>query len=362
MPLERSKRVNRIHLLLTVLMAGIVMTSFGKNVDINSRALVHAMGIDKTPEGYEVTLQIFQPTGPGSSTAIDASQANIRAVSCSGSTIEKAIEDGRSQLGREPFFGHLQLICLGSGTDLSKPRELFRFVLEDRHIDLGTELCMSSSRAADIMNTKLSYAETSAEATGLILEKCEEYSRTVSCRLIDILSPEEDVCGAMPVLTAHEDSSVETISTRLIAKGRQCPCDLDEEGALGVNILTGRAEKGSFTVKAQGGLTDISLEDLSISRRLEERGEELILRVSIEGRTLISQGDRELILKKADQRLAEICIGAKQVTLDENSCDVIGLRRMIRHSFPEKALANKGHTDKLYPSVKLELSVDLRSQ
>ncbi len=379
---EPQQRHNkRIYLLLGVLMAAIMLSSPGRSLNINERALVHAMGIDKHGDSYTVTLQVFKPSGSGADTSVDVSQPNVQTVVCKGRTVSQAIDDGRAQLGREPFLGHLQLICLGRETDLSHPEELFEFATGGG-VDLGTELCISNTTAEDIMSTRLSYAETSAEAIGLIIKLGEEYSRTVSCRLIDILSLGDGGSAAIPMLTAREtdgkggqesqgsqsspeaESTVKLTSTAIMTDGSICRDELTEEEALAVDMLTGRAKKAAIVITLEGSPVSVELENISTHRSLKLENGRLIYHAKIRADIRTDPADKEsrqrLIKNTAEEKLASICKSAEEKALRKNGADIFGLCRLIKHSQPKTALAHEGSLDALYPCTDFDTAFQLR--
>ncbi|MCC8191740.1 MAG: hypothetical protein LIO41_01665 [Ruminococcus sp.] len=75
-------------------------------------AVVHAVGIDSSEDGFEVSFQIFRASSSGSQTPIDPSQTNVEVISSTAKTIENAVQKCETQIGKTLFFGHNQLLVI----------------------------------------------------------------------------------------------------------------------------------------------------------------------------------------------------------------------------------------------------------
>lgn len=131
-----KKRKIQVVVVLFIAAVTLLSSSFGRQVDIEERVLCHAMGVDYENGEYNVSLQVFKTQSMGSDTPLDVSQSNIQTVNCKGRSIRDAIEGCQYQLGREIFFGHLQIICFNKNIDLSSPEELFSFAIKDKNVFL----------------------------------------------------------------------------------------------------------------------------------------------------------------------------------------------------------------------------------
>ena len=338
-------RDKRILPLLSAVMVCIMMSSFGRSISIDERGLVHAMGIDSTADGYRVTMQIFQSGGGGTDTSVDAAQPNITVAVSEGRTVGEAITAARSSTGKELFFGHLQIICLGSGLELGDPSELFAFATGDKNISPSAELCMSDSTAEDLMNVRLSEEEISSESLDGLLKVSCEYSDTVSCDLKGL--PSAEGCTAMPVLKVtgnQEDSSsgeggsevsqaVELAGTAVIGADRM----LTERQALAAAMLSGKADKGHIVSRLGGANVTSALENFHTKRSLSAENGRLVLVTEV---TVTARHDRQLDSKESDELAAAVsaelekeCL-ALQIEMLGSGEDIFGTERLIKHRYP----------------------------
>lgn len=364
------------HILLipTAVLACIMCSSFGRSISIDRRGLVHAIGIDTAEHGYKVTMQIFQPTGGGADTAVDSTKPNITVAVSEGRTVGEAISAARSSTGKELFFGHLQLICIGRDVSLADPYALFAFALGDKNISPAAELCMAENTASELMEIHLSEEEISSEALSGVLKLSGEYTETVSCDLITLLT--SDGHAAMPMLTAlseekqnsseqKEDSgdSGTEVSRSIKLKGTavtESSDVLDRQQATAAAMLCSKADKACVVSKIGNFSVTSSLEDISTHRTIDLNNGRLLLTNRI---TLTARPDRQLDSRESDALAQAISARFRnecdrlQTEMLSRGEDIFGISQLIKHKFPELWLKYADNTDTLLAAVSVHTDV-----
>ena len=367
------KQKNRIYLLYAAVLTGVIFSTFGKAVSIDRRGLVHAMGIDRDSEGYRVTVQVFKPSGAGSDTAVDISQTNISTVTGRGSTVSEAAAQCRAVSGKELFYGHLQLICLGRDIDLTDPEELFAFALGDKNISPTAQICLAKDKASDIMEAELSTEETSAEALLSTLEVSEEYSRTVKCTLRDMLFAEKRGCTAMPVLEMQKapsvsgekqkDDKVESVGTAIIKDGAVQDNIISPEDGTAAALLCGKAEKAAITTEYDGKIISCSLEDCKITQRASIENGRLHIMFDM---TVTARPELDITPEKNDpmaEQISDELTDRCRLMLEEtlgNGEDIFGIIQAIKHRYPKVWLRYRHDPEALLKAVTNDVHVTVK--
>lgn len=375
-----------IYILLGTVLCCIMLSTFGKGISVDRRGLVHAMGIDRAEEGYRVSLQIFEPSGGGSDTAVDVTQPNVTVAVCEGKTVSEAVTAARSSTGKELFFGHLQLICLGSDTFPDDPEELFAFALGDKNISPSAYLCMAENTAEEIMQLKLTSEETSAEALTGLLDMGYEYSETLKCDLKTLMSAEDSEYVTLPVLGSvksdREDSSgqqsssddtegsgdtdisqiVRLAGTAIVGKDHKEILP-DTEQALAAALLSNRADKGYTLTKIGAGQITSTLENCRTRRSVALKDGKLILttRITVTARPdrVLNSRDSKALGDAAAAALEQDCLTLQKRLLAEGR-DIFGTGRLISHSLPKLRLKYHDRLDKLLMSVEPRVEVKVK--
>ena len=370
-PRHRSDQT--IYLLITAVFCCILLSSHGRSISIDRRGIVHAMGIDPCESGYRVSLQIFQPAGSGSDTAVDVTGANVAVAVSKGKTVSEALSKAGSSTGKELFFGHLQLICLGGDITLDDPHKLFAFALGGKNISPSADLCMATGKAEELMRLKLTEDETSAEALSSLLATSGEYSRTLSCDLKSLLS--EECSAAMPVLEVISGSDTDsssadspTISESVRIAGTAVITEvgkmmLTENEALPAALLAGKADKGSIVSDLNGKSVTCELDNCHRHRVIIAKNGRLILTTNI---TVSARPDHELDpeqsreLSNVISHALESDCTALQSKMFQSGADIFGTIQLIKQHFPKLWLKHQNAPKKLLSAIDTNVNITVK--
>ena len=378
-----KKRKIQVVVVLFIAAVTLLFSSFGRQVDIEERVLCHAMGVDYENGEYNVSLQVFKTQSMGSDTPLDVSQSNIQTVNCKGRSIRDAIEGCQYQIGREIFFGHLQIICFNKNIDLSSPEDLFSFAIKDKNVFLGVELCLAENTAEELMNVQLTWGTMSSENFTQVIKMGVKNGITVECRLIDLLSCiRSPQYIAMPVISikqplgdfaeSHEEKSaeqqeplLEIKKTALIRKGTVLESYLSHADASGCLWLTGKAEQYSDIIEYNGSPMDVRITSDSHSLKLDNENGRLVcrLKLSVLAHTSLDIRDEkssDQVAALVKQRLEENITGVWNKALYENRTDIFDVWRLFRHKYPQSYLKYADRLDEVLGSVELETDITCR--
>lgn len=408
----RNRNV-KIYLLLFALLAAVLFSSFGSSMNINERALVHAMGIDPGENGgFKVTMQVFKISGAGSDTPVDVSQPNVEIIKGEGETISSAIEDARNQMGKDIFLGHLQLICFNPEIDFSNPDELFQFAIKDKNIYLGVDLCLSETTAEEVMNAQMTRGTTSAEAMKQILEVNIKNSETIKCEIIDMIStintPQNILIPVMSVQQEEQSGQsggqeqsgqsggqeqsgqsggqeqgsqsggqaqggqsggqppqIVVTSTAIIKDGKVLDTRLDAEQASGVAWLTQQAKQSSLVVSYNGELVNVRLTKDRNSVTIENRDGRVIYKTKLvllahTTKNMNTPDESAEMEKDVKGRMQEILNSAQQTAFYDSGADVFGIWRLLRHKYPQDYLKYKDDLQQIYSVTDFETELIIR--
>lgn len=377
---SRKKRRLQITAVLLIAAVTLLFSSFGNQVAIEQRVLVHAMGIDFDGSEYTVSLQVFKTQSMGSDTPLDVSQSNIQTVTCQGKTVKEAIDDCQYQLGKEVFLGHLQLICFGKTVDFSSPEELFSFAIKDKNVFLGVELCLSDTTAEELMNVQLTRGTMSSENFTQVIKMAVRNGITLECRLIDFLScinsPQYVPMPVIAVKNSEAGSSdnseaeqqeplLEISETALVKNGKVQNDTLTREEAAGSAWLMGKAKQFDMVTNIDGKDVDIKLSDDGKKITLDNENGRLIYKVKLTvlahaSKDIRSERQSDEISNAVKTQLTENITAAWNKTMIANEADIFGIWKQLRHKYPQGYLEYKDKLEELLRSTDLELAINCR--
>lgn len=362
----RIGKLGRKYVLL-VLAAALVFSSFSDDHNIDSRLLVHAIGIDSVQDGYDVSFQVFRSTGSGSDIPIDISMSNVQLIKVRARTVTEAVEKCSSELGREAFLGHLQVICFGSGTDLSDPEELFSFAVKDKSVYLGVELCQAENMAEDIIMKEIKRGTMSSENLVKALKENAQKGRTTQCTLLTFLSCiDSPNYTAMPVISISEQGEgdnkepvINITGTALISEGKTLPQKLSAGQAYGLTLLRGKAERFNTVIEKDGRSYDVRFENASSKCRLALENGKLFYRAYITLTAALSLDIKKhsgITERELEDYIEKLVLEAWDSSEGEG-CDAVGVWKYLRQRYPEVYLENREDLAPLIKGVTPEISV-----
>ncbi len=237
------------------------------HAELNEIAIVEAIGIDRTDDGYTVTLQYFNTDTSGGTTAIDSSQPNAVTVSGKGETIESALEALSYSCGKSIMPGSAGLIVFGrdAARDLM---DSLSFAMAHYSGNPRAYIAVSETTASDILNVKFSEGNASVEKLESILRNAEDIG--LSCPQV-LHQAAEMLCAptgstVLPLLAVSENGSelTEEGNTVQLTGGAVCTADgyaatLTPEDMSGLLMLTRDGCKCEMTVICRGKTVRVML-------------------------------------------------------------------------------------------------------
>ena len=346
------------------------------------RAMVHAVGIDKSSEGVSVTLQIFRPEGNGSETTLDPAKANIFVISASAPTVGEAMNKCEDRLGEYLFIGHGQVIVLGNGADLGEDSDLLSYFLKSKESFLGVRLASAEGSAAELLSAELSEGAVAAQSLVNIIKRHAENSSAIDCDLLDAVNA-RGRCLAMPVLSIsggskgsgdgqessrsekspEADKTVSADRTQVFIKGKRA-FELSGDECMGLALLIGQGERAVIPVGSREGLSAVTVEYKDRDVSLTEEDGRLKLRFSITVTVKRSQStdllfDEDTLARDCERLLTEKCrLALEKCTAGK--ADLFGAADLIASVYPELASRIGDDADRLFSVLDTDAEVTCR--
>ena len=355
---------------LVTLAAVCALSGSGHTREIQDRLLCHALGIDFAQGEFQVTAQVFKPSGAGSDTPVDITKSNIEVIKGSGRTVSEALRQCENERGKEVFLGHLKLICLGETVSLSQPRSLFEFCLRDRTVYLGVDICLAKS-ARELLATELSSEMVATENYIDVIGKNAEKSRTVRCRLLDVLSLHSGGSIAMPILSAKLPSenekltepTIQVAGTALYKGGELLPEALGTDDCAAFCMLCGTGTQADILLDAGSEKVSVSLAKGSAKRSVGQGSGGLVYKCSLTVvvhriKDAASACEPDEIGRRVKAQLSEQFVGLFERCANERACDIFGIAKLLRQRYPSTYLENEGDLDRFYRTARCEVGVE----
>ncbi len=328
--------VKKIFCVLFFICTALTMSGCFGGLEVNDRAFVQLMGLEREDDLYAVSLQIYK--SESGTPDPDVSKANSISVSGSGATISAALADAELSLGKKLFLGHIKLLIIGEGIE-NPSDELALFL--DGSVSPSCPVAYSDDPQA-VAETLLEDGTFSAEQLLKLMETAASQGETVYTSVADVASKTgiSDTAAALPCIA----SDGETIRFRgmTFARKNGTAGYLAEEDVQGVKLLTNSFERGDrITVPVIAGENRATAYITGTKSCLKTEYSEGKLRVCADVCIKIKTeenpfgANEKLIEAAVRESVKDTCISAFSTAVWYNSCDIFDIKKLVRRDCPD---------------------------
>lgn len=313
----------------------VTLTGCFGGLEVNDRAFVQLMGLEKKDGIYLVTLQIYK--SESGSAEPDVSQANSVTESGSGATLSSALADAELKIGKKLFLGHIKLLIIGGGIE-NPSDELAIFT--DGSVSPSCPVAYSDDPAA-AAGTLLEDGAFSAEQVLRLMSAAAAQGRTVYASVADVTAKTgTGGSAALPCIYGNGESVA--FNGLTFARKNGTAGYLAPEDVYGVKLLCGGFECGDrITVPVTVGESRAAAYITGAKRcfKAERRDGKLELRADVHIKIKVAENPAGvadgLIERAVRESVRDTCISAFSTAAWYNSCDIFGVGGLVRRDCPD---------------------------
>ena len=330
---------------LALLMPILLTTGCLHSAELNERALVQAMGIDRKNGMYQITLQVFDPQGGGTTTAVDASKVNSQVILVEGQTISEAFLNASLQKGKEVFYGHNKLVIIGESAAREGISAITNFLNSNPDFRPNVDMAVCQGDASEIVSAQISQGLLPALEIQMTLANEEKNGQIFRGRFYQVMqslsSPDRDPC--MPFVELYQDklgNSTVRVSGTALFHDEFLVGQLNREETKGLLFAANKMKKTLVNVQ-DDSLGLVSLEVIRSSTGIKgsfqwEEAPEFTLQIRLKSRAQEVNGTKlssvnasnvKQIEEEQDGQIAKTIENALEKTLVFYGVDPIGLER-----------------------------------
>lgn len=317
-------------LLTTVFLTG----CFG-GTEVGERAFVQLLGLERQDGIYTVSLQLYK--SESGTAEPDVSKANSVSVSGRGATVQAAIADAEISAGKKIFLGHIKMLIIGGGIE-NPSDELALFL--DGSVSPSCPVAYSDDPAA-VTEVLLEDGSFSAEQLMTVMSLTAAQGKTVYTSAAQLAADTGvlDCAAALPVLKAEDDTVV--FDGLTFARKNGTAGYLSEDDAAGVKLLLNAFESGdkiTVPITADGKRATVFITGAETCLKADEEGDVLTVSADIKLKLFIAENpdgiSEQLIEQAVRESVRDSCIGAFSSAVWYNSCDIYGIKKLVRRDCP----------------------------
>ena len=363
------RNIKRLICILISVLICFAFTGCDDTEQADELILIHSIGIDKSEDGYKITMQIYDTTKAEGKAVASVIGENIKIITAQSDTIYSALRQSEMTQGEKFFTGHNMLIVLGESVIKEDIHKVLNYFVYDDLTFNGIIIATTYGNASDIINAKIDNDILSASSMAEIINKSVYCSKAVNPQLLGIVGDltNQKSTTVLPVLSIEKDNGAKVfkVASTAVIKNSVLVGTLNHDETIGLNILTGKAKTVSLCVKVDGMEVVTYLDHLKVKLRPDIVDGNVVMKTSISYDIIKKEmlGDFNTSfylpynkLKNAvEAKVMEECKGCIDKVIREYKADVLDIEQYLK--FYKKDYFSQAKND--YDTMLSNLTYDI---
>ena len=376
-----------ISLFIMFLLISSLLTACWSRKELNEIAIVTAIGIDKTKDGYLVSIQIVNPSEIAGKTATGRTEV-IRFMK-TGDTIFEAMRRLSTDVPRRIYVAHLRQVVFGeelAKDGIGKVLDVF-----SRHHEMRSDFFITvakGSKASEILNVQTALEKDPATDVAHTLETSEKVWAPTKTVTIDELITSIVSKGQEPILTGvhvygnPENGSAFTnvqnvspktglkIDTIGVFKSDKLIGWLNEDESKGFNYITDKVKATIVTIPCKDGKITIATthSKTNVKGKIKKGKPKISINVTSDGNVgevackfdLSKPEKIKELNKKYQNSIKEKIEAAIKKVQEDYQSDIFGFGEVIHRTDPKAWKRLQQNWDEEFAN--LEVTVNVKAE
>lgn len=326
------------------LTAALVFTLFlsGCSVgeEVNKRAFVQVIGIEKTADNYNVSLQFYKPESSDGNP--DISKANSDSANGRGTTVTEALSDAELKTGKSLFTGHTKLLILGGGLD--DPSDELAVLYSNSAFGSVSPSCpvVYSDTPSAVTDTFMTEGLFSADRLISIMDSAVNSGKAFYTSVASI-AESTGLTGSAAVLpTVYAEKENVYFSGGIFTDRYGTHGTIPESELYGMIILKDIFPDDTeitVPVSINGSPAAASVTASECKKNASFKNGRLEINAVIHADIHITENSRHLdeerLVRKVCENIKDAVISAYSTAVWYNNCDVYDINKVVRRDCPE---------------------------
>lgn len=375
-------------LIITLIMLTNFLTGCWSKRELNELAIASAIGIDKSGDGYQVTVQVINPSEITAEKGT-GQRSPVVIFSATGKTVFEALRRITLESPRRVYLSHIRVVVLGEELARDGIAKIIDFLSRDSEFRIDFYiLAAKNTKAESVLKvlTQLEKIPANKIAQGLEISE-KSWSSTHAVKLDELingftsdgknpvltgitLSGNADTGMTLENLKSSKLSSIQRIGNLAVFKKDRLVGWLSEEESLGYNYVMGNVKSTITTVECPGG-GKLSVEVLrtksNIKGKIENGKPKAKVELSMEGNIGESECDLDLTkpenIRQIEDALEEVVKEKMKLAIGKAQnlgSDIFGFGETIRRENPKAWKELKEKWNEEFERLSVDVSVDAK--
>lgn len=372
----------KIKFFLICFISIISLTGCWSNKNLNNRALVAGVGLDRSDDGQvELTLQIIRPSAVGNTEGGKSNEEPVWIHSSKGTTVFEAVRAQLTSINRKPYYSHVVAIVIGEEMAKSGIEDLLDFFERDAEPRLTSKMLIAKGTTAKkILSVKTKLETIPAQNISQITENRESNPVIQQVTLFDLLqqlstSGREATIGAVEISDEgkNADESNIRVSGSAVFKRDQLVGWLDPIETAGIQYVLGDVTSGIIVIPNPNDPSKmISIEEVGAEAETKVVMDEdrLGFKVDIKAKGNVGSqrghGDitSEAVIGKIEEETAQAIklqiLQAINASKNRYNSDIFGFGAALHREYPKIWRQVQDDWDRQYQKAKVDVTVEFK--
>ncbi|QQK79396.1 Ger(x)C family spore germination protein [Salicibibacter cibi] len=360
------KKIAMICLCLSLLMAAAGCWS---GSDLDEVAMVFGSGLDKTDDGYELSVEILQSSGEV--TAEESVHEGI-VLSMERETLFDAVRSMIRQEKRRLIFTHTNMIVLGESLAVDNLTTPIDILKRDQMPRLNSLLLITTDDPKDILET----STISGDLTSIeMADSMEGTEFTGEFKPMDLKTVFEMLNAPVPAtfapmvqINSENEETIAELSGTAVINEEKMVGTLNVAETKGLLYLRDEAEKGSITAElTSGDKVSMEVQDEKVSIEPSLNGEQLTVDIDMEIAGTLAEVPNDMIvneqtIQEMEEALTEnirtyMQMGLKKLQ-KELKTDILDFGVLVHQKYPQEWHAIKDDWEDVFSNADVNLMIE----
>ena len=357
--------------------------------EINTLGIVTAIGVDKCPEGYKVTIQILNAKAVASKEPITESPVIV--IEQEGESISQAVRRMTNLSSRKVYMSHIRTIVIGEDIAREGISGILDYLI--RNEDLRTDYFFveakgdTAHRVLDIITpletipankiidslkeSKISWAPTKTVRIIELMNAIIAEGKEPVITAVEIIGKEYEAHTTDIMKQIHPEERIK-LSGMSVYKRDKLVGYLDEDESKGYNYITDNVTRTIGQLQFEDGYVGLEINKVRSKQKAYLIDNKPAIKTIIELEANINvvecnidvtkEENIRMLEKKAAERGKEICMKALRKAQEELQSDIFGFGNTIHKRYPKiwKEVKNNWDSEFTRLPVDIQVSVEIK--
>ena len=305
--------------------------------ELHQRILIQGIGVDKTGDGYTVTVRAASPE----------EEAGDELYSCQGGSVLEALSKLSLSTGREPFYSHNYLVVFGRSCGEEGLDKSMDFFIRYYNTRPTVQMYLAEDTAEEILSAKMDDKMISIQTLQNLGQTGKYNGKAVSMDFLEFVNSAQRP-GSSPVLpvVGIKWGKAELCGTAYF-QNYQLAGILDLEETRGYLAIKGKLRNGEIVVKGDDfGTVTLTVSqgksETEISSKDDIPNFRTVYQVTADVSTISGEHGKldesfyASVEEKAAQQIREEMTSALEKSLMKGQCDIFGFGNLFWQKEPEE--------------------------